>query len=95
MGSVGSIQAIDQELNDLVHTATVEADRKMQKKLHHSEVLVALTWWSESGLYAFKRSAALQFVSTDGPTLLHARKRTQMNDTLHIHLLTQASTLFS
>ena len=37
-GSVGSIQAIDQELNDLVYTVTVETDQEMQKKSHHSKV---------------------------------------------------------
>lgn len=47
--SVGSIQAIDQKLNDLVYTMTVETDREMQKKLHHSEVLAGLTWqrWAQ------------------------------------------------
>lgn len=47
--SVGSIQAIDQKLNDLVYTVTVETDREMQKKLHHSEVLAGLTWqrWAQ------------------------------------------------
>lgn len=36
-GSVGSIQAIDQKLNDLVYTVTVETDQEMQEKMHHSK----------------------------------------------------------
>lgn len=39
-GSVGSIQVIDQKLNDLVYTTTAEAGPEMQKKkLHHSKDL--------------------------------------------------------
>ena len=36
VGSVCSIQAIDQKLNDLVYTVTVKTNQEMQKKLHHS-----------------------------------------------------------
>lgn len=43
-GGVGSIQAIDQKLNDLVYTVTVETDQEMQKKLHLSKVSVGLIW---------------------------------------------------
>lgn len=39
MGRVGSIQAIDQKLNDLVYTLTAETDQEMQKELHHSKGL--------------------------------------------------------
>lgn len=39
VGIVGSIPAIDQKLNDLVYTVTVETNRGMRKKLHHSKAV--------------------------------------------------------
>lgn len=41
VGRVSSIQAIDQKLNDLVYTVTVETNKEMQEKLHHSKGLGA------------------------------------------------------
>lgn len=38
MGSVGSIQAIDQKLNDLMYTVTVETNQEMRREIYHSKV---------------------------------------------------------
>lgn len=38
VGSGGSIQAIDQEVNDLVYTVAVETKQEMREKLQHLKV---------------------------------------------------------
>ena len=95
-GSGGSIQAIDQKLNDLVYTVT--AGKKTTKICSRSyisqEVLAGLPWrrWAAA---SYTRSKGLQFVHTDGPIRVQATTHTHTHTHTHTrvtrHIYTCAS----
>jgi len=73
-GSVGSIQAIDQTLNDLVYTVTAETNQEMGEKLHHWRVSAGLP----GGVETLRE--VTQVVSTKMSNSLHIHLPTQASN---------------